>query len=59
MHRMVMERESDREWSVRDRGVLAEAMQDGMDFNRVARMLGREVDEGGLSGGPLYKITQG
>lgn len=56
---MVMERESDREWSVRDRGVLAEAMQDGMDFNRVARMLGREVDEGGLSGGPLYKITQG
>ncbi|PUU83766.1 hypothetical protein B9Z19DRAFT_751991 [Tuber borchii] len=45
IHRMVMERESDREWSVRDRGVLAEAMQDGMDFNRVARMLGREVDE--------------
>ncbi|KAG0640746.1 hypothetical protein HOY80DRAFT_785315 [Tuber brumale] len=45
VHRMVMERERDREWSVRDRGVLAEAMQDGMDFNRVARMLGREVDE--------------
>ncbi|KAG0137944.1 hypothetical protein HOY82DRAFT_319749 [Tuber indicum] len=43
IHRM--ERERDREWSVRDRGVLAEAMQDGMDFNRVARMLGREVDE--------------
>ncbi|RPA92430.1 hypothetical protein L873DRAFT_1817627 [Choiromyces venosus 120613-1] len=45
IHRMIKERERDREWSVRDRGVLAEAMQDGMDFNRVARMLGREVDE--------------
>ncbi|CUS15571.1 unnamed protein product [Tuber aestivum] len=45
VNRMVMERESDREWSVRDRGVLAEAMQDGMNFNRVAGILGREVDE--------------
>jgi hypothetical protein len=39
-------REEVREWSVRDRYIFAEAMQCMIDFDRIARVLERDVDDG-------------
>lgn len=40
------DKSGEREWNQRDRGVLAEALQDGLDFRKVGEMLGREGDDG-------------